>query len=426
MTDHPGKRPLMDDAAFDARLDDLDRGMSISASRWAAVRDGFGEQHTASTERRLRHDVFRSAEEIGLRPPGAPGGERPPGPLLGTAIGPRLAHGSALDGWPRPTPLDVAPTDEGFYGIAEKPFDLSPDPRFFYPGAAHERVIQQLSAAISERHGVALLTGEPGVGKTTVCRVIAASLDRRTVTSLLVGPFGSFHDLLTTVLADFGAASRDDLARAVGATAEQLSATLRSFLESLAPLHAHAVIIVDEAQELPADVLPRLLAVVEAGQEMGLLQMILVGQPALGAILRRQELRALADRVSVRAVLGPLGADEIPPYVAHRLTVAGSSGRVVFSDASFPHLYALSRGVPRVVNLLCDCALSRGRQMSASVIDAGLVDAAAEDLALPRPVVEERATLGRLWIALVLVALMLAGAAGALWVFRDAVARMIQ
>jgi len=108
------------------------------------------------------------------------------------------------------------------------------------------------------------------------------------------------------------------------------------------------------------------------------------------------------------------------------LAVAGSSGRVEFSDASFAHLYALSRGVPRVVNLLCDCALSRGRQQSASVIDAGLVEAAAEDLELPRPAVEPRAVLGGMWIALALIALMLAGAAGALWVFRDAVARTIQ
>jgi general secretion pathway protein A len=412
VSDHPGKRSPTGDPAFDA-------------SRRAAFRsdEELGEQ-AAPFGRLPPHDLFPPSTIFAVRPPGAIGGERPPGPLLGTAIGPRLSGARGPDD--RPVSLDATPTDEAFYGIAEKPFGLSSDPRFFYPGAAHERILQQLSAAIRDRRGLALLTGEPGVGKTIVCRVVAAALDRRTVTSLLLGRFRTFHDLLSTVLMDFGATSRADLTGDAGVTTEELIATLRLFLASLVPLNANAVIVVDEAQELPADVLRGLIAVVEAGRATGLLQLILVGQPAMGAILKRQELRPLADRISVRSVLGPLAADEIVHYVAHRLTVSGSSGRVNFSAASFAQLYALSRGVPRVVNLLCDRALSRGRETSANVIDAGLIEAAAEDLGLAYPVVERRAPLGRMVIAVALAVLMLGGAAAALWVFRDAVTRTIQ
>jgi type II secretory pathway predicted ATPase ExeA len=318
-----------------------------------------------------------------------------------------------------------AETYEWFYGLREAPFALSSDPRFLYHSTPHDRVAQQLLTAIRGREGLVVLTGDLGAGKTTVCRAIVDQLDRRTLTSLITDPTVSGEDLLKNVLADFGVMSRDELASGGLATRHDLSTALRSFVGSLASLQASAVVIIDEAQNLPSDVLEEVRVLSDIGDGAPLLQVVLVGQPSLTTLLKRAEYKAIHQRVAQRCHLEPLPADEVAGYVIHRLAVAGSSSRVEFAEAAIPRIFALTRGVPRVMNLVCDRALARGFEASASTIDVKLVDAAADDLDLGPPKSRVRAVAAALLAAVGLVLCILVGAGAAAWVFRDAVHRTI-
>jgi general secretion pathway protein A len=312
------------------------------------------------------------------------------------------------------------------YGFSENPFVLSSDPKFFYRSASHDRALTGLLAATQAHQGVVVLTGAPGLGKTMLCRIAAHELNRRTVTSIVFDPILSVDELLRTVLIDFGVISGDDLARAPGVSREVLAAALGSFLESLVSLNATAVVMIDEAQNVPPAVLAELPAAFAAVPGAHPVQLVLVAQPGLSALLERPELRLLASRIDLRLELRPLAGDEIGGYVTHRLSVAGGSAGIVFSEAAFARIAELSRGVPRVVNLLCAGALSHGSQASATVIDARLVDVAARDLDLALPAGYRRTLVRGLVIALASMALVLAGAAGAAWMFRDEAARVLQ
>ena len=387
--DDPHGRSLDDDPRFLASVDDLDRGLS--------------SDEEAESEFRPQ---LAAPSQPALAAPFPPKADPPP---------------------PRPVSLGDELTYETFYGSTEKPFSLSTDPKFLYHSAAHDHAAQNLLTAIGRRDGVVVVTGPLGAGKTTFCRVITEQLDRRTVTSLLVDPLVSVEDFLQKVLIDFGVMSRDDRAGGAEATPEALSATLQSFLVSLASLEASAVVLVDEAQHLPVTVLDAIRIVTDVGgDKTHRLQVVLVGQPTLTALLRRPELRQLDQRVTTRCELGPLAPDEIAGYVMHRLAVAGNSPRVDFDAAAITRIYDLSGGLPRTVNVLCDRALSRGFQASASVIDATTIDGAAEDLDVTAPVAETPGAPSRVVAGLLFVLLVLAGAAGATWVFRQDVARAIE
>jgi len=314
---------------------------------------------------------------------------------------------------------------ETFYGLTEKPFSLSTDPKFLYHSTAHDRTAQALLTSIGLRSGVVVITGQFGIGKTSLCRAVLEQLDRRTLTSLLVDPFLSVDDLLETLLIDFGALSRDDLAAGTHPSTHQLRATLHSFLASLASLQASAVVLVDEAQNLPVPVLEELRALAEISDGQRLLHVVLVGEPGLLSLLKRHDLRPLDEQVAVRSVLGPLAADELAGYVMYRLAVAGGSPRVEFSDAALPRIHEVTGGVPRLVNILCDRAMVRWCEASASVIDVALVDAAATDLDLSAPRTKTSAALRVALASVAFVLLMLVGAATALWVFGDDVQRTI-
>lgn len=321
-------------------------------------------------------------------------------------------------------PIEPPSAYETFYGFVENPFSLSTDPRFFFHSTPHDSVSQQLLTAMRKREGLVVITGDIGAGKTTLCRTVIEQLDRRTLTSLIADPFMTGEDLLKTILVDFGVMSRQELAKG-RATRHELSTTLLSFVESLAPLEATAIVIIDEAQNLPPDVLEQVRILSEAGETSSLLQVVLVGQPSLTPLLRRKEYKALQQRITVRSTLGPLPFDEIDDYVTHRIAVAGPGARVRFDSAAIDRIHQLSRGLPRVVNLLCDRALSRGFEASAAMIDATLVEAAAEDLDLGEP----RSRAGDLAanaVTLITLALcLLLGAAVAARLFHDAFARVL-
>ena len=278
---------------------------------------------------------------------------------------------------------------EEYYGFTEKPFSLTPDPKYLFKSESHRNAFDLLQYAIRRREGFVVVTGDIGTGKTTLCRAILERLDRRTFTALVLNPFLSEEDLLRLVLQDFGVVSREEVKRGVLANVskQQLIDTLNDFLLSLLPLNASAVLIIDEAQNLPMGVLEqiRILSNLETDKEK-LLQIVLVGQLNFKALLRAPEMRQLTQRVSIRYELKPLNREEVAAYAAHRLTIAGGARSVVFAPRSLNLVQRHSGGIPRLINLLCDRALLGGYSARTNRIGPNLVSKAAEglDLALPR------------------------------------------
>ena len=176
------------------------------------------------------------------------------------------------------------PMYEDYYGFVEKPFSLTPDPKYLYKSESHANAFELLQYAIRRREGFVVITGDIGTGKTTLCRAILDQLDRRTFTALVLNPFLSEEDLLRIILQDFGVVSRDEMKRGrlAGVTKQELIETLNEFLMSLLPLRAGALLIIDEAQNLPQRVLEqiRILSNLETVKDM-LLQIVLVGQTNL-------------------------------------------------------------------------------------------------------------------------------------------------
>jgi general secretion pathway protein A len=274
---------------------------------------------------------------------------------------------------------------EDFYGFAEKPFSLTPDPKYLYKSESHASAFDLLQYAIRRREGFVVITGDIGTGKTTLCRAILDHLDRRTFTALVLNPFISEEDLLRLILQDFGVVSREEVRRGrlAGVAKQELINTLNDFLLSLQPLGARALLIVDEAQNLPVQVLEqiRLLSNLETDKEK-LLQVVLVGQPNLRSILRKPELRQLDQRVSIRYQLRPLNREETGAYVTHRLTIAGGGCAVAFTLRALYRVHAFSGGIPRLINLLCDRTLLAAFSARAIRIEPALVEQVARTLDL--------------------------------------------
>ena len=288
-------------------------------------------------------------------------------------------------GSPEPATL----TYERYYGLREKAFSLSTDPRFLYRSGVHSPVLHDLAAAIRRREGLIILTGDIGLGKTTLCRAVLSQLDRKTFATFVPDPFVTREDLLKTMLVDFGVMSVEDLVkgRLKGASRPDLSYPLYEFLQALAPLEAFAVLVIDEVQNLSLPLLEeiRILSDLEAAGRK-LLQVVLVGQPEFDEHLKLPRMRQIKQRVTVHCELGPLARDGVAGYVTHRLQVAGTTpDQVRLTDEALDLVHAASGGVPRVINLLCDRALTHGHFSRTSRIGPDLVRAALTDLRLPPP-----------------------------------------
>jgi general secretion pathway protein A len=252
-----------------------------------------------------------------------------------------------------------------------------------YQSRAHASVAEELHAGIRRRDGLTVLTGEAGVGKTTLCRAVLAALDRKTFTAFVAGPLLTAEDLLKILLIEFGVQPPHDVVggRLHSASRAELSCPLYAFLRSLEPLDAFAVLILDDAQHLPAPVLDEIRILSDVEGTRRLLHVMLVGEPALSTALQQPHMRRLRQRVTTRCELRRLDRDDAAGYVAHRLTRAGAIfERLHLTAEGLDAVLAASGGVPQVINVLCDRAVHRARLVRMSSIGADLVRAAAADL----------------------------------------------
>lgn len=240
-----------------------------------------------------------------------------------------------------------------FFGLNEKPFAITPDPRYLFLSERHSEALAHLLYGITEAGGFVQLTGEVGTGKTTTIRSLLAQTPKNAEVALILNPRISAPEFLLTICEELGVGVPDS---AIGSVKELVD-ILNSYLLRAHSQGKRVVLVVDEAQNLAPDVLEqvRLLTNLET-ETQKLLQIILIGQPELRDILDRVDLRQLAQRVTGRYHLDPLSADECASYIRHRLRVAGATSDI-FSPAALRETYRLSRGVPRLINVICDRAL---------------------------------------------------------------------
>ncbi len=262
-----------------------------------------------------------------------------------------------------------------FFGLNEKPFAITPDPRYLYLSERHGEALAHLLYGINEAGGFVQLTGEVGTGKTTIVRSLLAQTPKNAEIALILNPRMTAPEFLLTICEELGIGVQDSAPGSLKDLVDILSYYL---------LRAHAagkrvVLVVDEAQNLSPDVLEqvRLLTNLETNTQK-LLQIILIGQPELRELLSRNELRQLAQRITGRYHLNPLSRDETTAYVRHRLRVAGATTDI-FAPAALNEVFRLSRGVPRVINVICDRALLGAYSLDRHRVTATLVrNAAAE------------------------------------------------
>jgi len=261
---------------------------------------------------------------------------------------------------------------QSYFGLAEEPFSIAPDPRYLYMSQRHQEALAHLLYGVNAGGGFVLLTGEVGAGKTTVCRCLLEQIPASCDVAYIFNPKLTVEELLSTICAEFG------ITCPPGNTSVKVYIDcINTYLLDAHAKGRHTVLIIDEAQNLSADVLEqlRLLTNLETNQRK-LLQIILLGQPELAAMLERPELRQLAQRIIARYHLGPLDKQEVAAYVQHRLVVSGAQ-RQLFPLSLMGRLYRLSGGIPRIINVLCDRALLGTFVQSKEKVDRATLKQAA-------------------------------------------------
>jgi len=262
-----------------------------------------------------------------------------------------------------------------YFSLKERPFSLTPDPDFLFLSESHQRALDHLLFGLESGEGFIVVTGDIGVGKTTVCRALLRRLPERFSTAMVVNTLLTEKELLRTVLDDFGAPLPDG-------TRKDLLDALNRFLLVEAEAGRRPVLIIDEAQNLAPQLLEqvRLLSNLET-EKRKLLQIVLFGQKELQEKLRLPQLRQFDQRITVRATILPLDLRETSRYVQHRMSVAGASGSAFLTPAAERLLHRRSRGVPRRINQLCDRALLAACVRSAARVEREDVVRAAASLA---------------------------------------------
>jgi general secretion pathway protein A len=263
-----------------------------------------------------------------------------------------------------------------FFGLTEKPFAITPDPRYLYLSERHAEALAHLLYGVNESGGFVQLTGEVGTGKTTVVRTLLSRLPQHADVAVILNPRISPAEFLLTICEELGvviaAADR-------GSVKQMVDALNRHLLEAYSA-GRRVIIVVDEAQNLSAQVLEqvRLLTNLETPTQK-LLQIILIGQPELRVLLERTDLRQLAQRITGRYHLSPLTRAETKAYVRHRLRVAGVTGDV-FTAGALAAVHRVAAGIPRVINVCCDRALLGAYTRESRRVTAALVRRAAGEV----------------------------------------------
>ena len=306
-----------------------------------------------------------------------------------------------------------------YFGFAEAPFSIAPDPRYLYMTRGHQEALAHLLYGVNGDGGFVLLTGEVGAGKTTVCRCLIEQIPDSCDVAYVFNPKLTVEELLAAVCLELGIASPPGNT-SIGVFVDCINA----YLLDANARGRHTVLIIDEAQNLSAEVLEqmRLLTNLETNQRK-LLQIILLGQQELAEMLDRPALRQLAQRIVARYHLGALGKSEVAAYVQHRLEISGIQ-RQLFPQALMGRLYRLSKGVPRIINVLCDRALLGAYTQGKERVDRATLDQAAREVFGQRTA--RRRTLWRTVAAALLIATSGALALGAYrWTQHDSKAAAV-
>jgi general secretion pathway protein A len=283
---------------------------------------------------------------------------------------------------------------EAFFSLEDAPFVLTPDPRFLLRSKGHHEVLSTLIWGITSQKGLMALIGDVGTGKTILCRALLRELPKDVRSALVLNPYLSDVELLGTILDDLGVERR-------GTTKGELMNALSQYLLTTGAEGRTVVVILDEAQQMSPEALEqiRILSTIETATHK-LLQIVLVGQPELEELLQRRELRQLDQRIGIRCYLKPLSRKDTFRYIEHRLRIAGLPGALPFARGALMRIYKHSRGIPRVINLVCDRALTvafgaRAREITPPIVKAAISNLEGERRRRPRATIS-RAQLWKL------------------------------
>lgn len=261
-----------------------------------------------------------------------------------------------------------------FYGLKEKPFEITPDPKFLYLSESHKEALAHLTYAVRERKGFTVVTGEVGTGKTTLVQTILSRLDGTTKTAYLFNPLMGSTDFLHYICQDLGL---KDQKKSKG----QYLSQLHKFLLACYSRNENVVLIVDEAHKLDPKLLEeiRLLTNLETAKSK-LLQVILIGQPELNDILEDPRFRQLKQRVSLRYHIQPLNKEDAQKYIKRRLRLAGAFDHNIFTSKAIKEIYRYTKGIPRLINIVCDNALLIGYATDHKIIGYKIIQEVIKNL----------------------------------------------
>ena len=263
---------------------------------------------------------------------------------------------------------------ESYYNLRESPFGNTPDPRFLYKSKAHREALAYLAYGVFRKKGFLALSGEVGTGKTTIVRAFVQTFQPCLEVAFILNTKVTFQELLYMLLSDFGVEIKNDSKVA-------MLTTLNNFLIERFANNQNPVLVIDEAQNLSPEILEelRMLSNLET-DEQKLIQILLVGQPELNALLDREDLRQLRQRIPGIFHMQLLSRDEVLRYIRYRLAVAGLGNGLVFSDDAVDAIHFYTSGVPRLINVLCDRILLRGYLQKSRAVERPTVESCVQEL----------------------------------------------